>query len=131
MEDPRVRRVELIISALLRGGVLLSLAFVALGTILTFAHHPDYLHSSAEYRRLVSEQADFPHTLGAVLAGAAQLSGRAVVMLGLLILIATPVMRVAISIIAFAYQRDRIFVAITLLVLAILLISFVLGKAGA
>lgn len=126
--DPRVRRVELIISALLRGGVLLSLAFVALGTILTFAHHPNYLHSRDEYRRLISEQADFPHTLGAVFSGAGEMRGRAIVMIGLLILIATPVMRVAVSVFAFAYQRDRIFVAITLVVLTLLIVSFILGE---
>jgi uncharacterized membrane protein len=38
--------------------------------------------------------------------------------------------RVAVSTAAFAQQRDRAYVAITLVVLALLGVSFVLGKAG-
>jgi uncharacterized membrane protein len=51
-------------------------------------------------------------------------------MAGLLLLIATPVLRVAVSVLAFVYQRDRTFVIITSVVLTLLLASFVLGKAG-
>jgi uncharacterized membrane protein len=43
-------------------------------------------------------------------------------------LIVTPIMRVAVSIIGFALQRDRAFVLITSAVLAILIVSFALGK---
>ena len=49
---------------------------------------------------------------------------------GLLVLIATPVMRVAVSILAFAADRDWRFVAITISVLAILLVSLLVGRAG-
>jgi len=52
-------------------------------------------------------------------------------MVGLLLLIATPVMRAAVSIFAFVYQHDRTFVIITSVVLAILLLSFALGHGGA
>jgi uncharacterized membrane protein len=48
----------------------------------------------------------------------------------LLVLIATPIVRVAVSVLAFAYQRDRVFVAVTSAVLLILLLAFFLGKAG-
>ena len=44
---------------------------------------------------------------------------------GLLILVATPVARVGFSLVAFAIQRDRAFVAITLIVLAVLVYSLV------
>ena len=46
---------------------------------------------------------------------------------GLLVLMATPVARVCFSVAAFAIQRDWVYVAITLLVLAILLYSLVWG----
>jgi len=62
-------------------------------------------------------------------AGVRALRGRAIVILGLLLLIATPVVRVAVSIFAFIYQGDRIFTLITAVVLCLLLLSFVLGKA--
>jgi len=54
----------------------------------------------------------------------------AVIQLGLLILIATPVVRVAASVVAFAVERDRLYVAITLYVLAVILVSFFLGQVA-
>jgi len=65
----------------------------------------------------------FPQTLGQVWAGLLMLHAQAIIALGLLLLISTPVMRVAVSILAFALERDRRFVVITVLVLAILLLS--------
>jgi uncharacterized membrane protein len=53
-----------------------------------------------------------------------------VVTAGLLLLILTPILRVAVSIVAFIIEKDRIFVFITATVLAVLLLSFLLGKAG-
>ena len=52
------------------------------------------------------------------------------IVLGLVLLIATPVVRVIVSTVAFYRERDRVYVAITLLVLALLLVSFVLGRSG-
>ncbi len=45
---------------------------------------------------------------------------------GLVVLIATPVVRVAASVVGFALERDRLYAAITLVVLAILLTSLFL-----
>jgi uncharacterized membrane protein len=125
----RVIQVELLISNLLRAGVILSLAFVILGTLITFIHHPDYLSSSRALSGLTGLSSTFPHTLPEVEHRALNLSGQALVILGLLLLIATPVMRVGISIAAFLYQRDRVFTLITFTVLCLLLLSFALGKA--
>ena len=49
--------------------------------------------------------------------------------LGLLVLIATPIVRVVGSIIIFAYERDWRFALITLVVLAIVTLSLLLGRA--
>jgi uncharacterized membrane protein len=124
-------RVELIISVLLRTGVLLSLLVIIAGLTLTFAHHPQYLQSSAAGKRLASPDAEFPHSLGEMSRGLLALRGQAMVVLGLLMLIATPILRVAVSIAAFAIDRDWTYVAITTTVLLVLLLSFfLLGKAG-
>jgi uncharacterized membrane protein len=53
--------------------------------------------------------------------------GRGLIQLGLLLLIATPVARVAFSAVAFAIQRDRLYVAVTLIVLAVLIYSLTGG----
>jgi uncharacterized membrane protein len=128
--DSRVRRVELLISAILRVGVVTSLSVVVFGTVISFLHHPDYTSVPAELQRLTSPGAAFPRTLGEVWGGVRHGRGQAVVVVGLLLLIATPVIRVAVSVFTFVYQRDATFVAVTSLVLALLLLSFALGKAG-
>ena len=125
--EDRVRRVEVVISSLLRAGVLASLALVVVGTLISFARHPEYFSSPVDLGRLVEPGAAFPHSLGEVLRGILLLRGQAIITAGLLLLIVTPVMRVAVSIFAFIYQEDRTFTFITILVLFLLLLSFFLG----
>ena len=60
-------------------------------------------------------------SVSATLRGALHGDPRAVVQLGLVLLIATPVARVALTLAAFAAQRDRMYVAMTALVLILLL----------
>lgn len=125
-----VRKVELLISNLLRIGVISSLLVVVAGLVISFVHHPAYLHSQAEMRKVISTGHPSWHSLGELWTGLLALRGEAIIMAGLLLLIATPVMRVAVSIVAFIVERDMIFVVVTTFVLAMLILSFVLGKAG-
>ena len=125
---PQPTRIELVISFLLRAGVILSLFVIAFGLTLSFTHHRDYIHSRGELPQLTGSARVFPHTLGETLDGARQFRGEAFIVIGLLLLIATPVMRVAVSIVAFMLERDWIFVTITSVVLALLILSFFLGK---
>jgi uncharacterized membrane protein len=124
------QRLELLISRLLRGGVVASMATVSLGVLLMFAHHPDYFNSAADLHRLTAAGAAFPKTLRDVASGVASLRGQAIVVLGLLVLIATPILRVAVAIVAFALQRDRTYALISAVVLIVLLLSFLLGSLG-
>ncbi|MHB1504883.1 MAG: DUF1634 domain-containing protein [Acidimicrobiales bacterium] len=130
-DDERVRRVELIISLVLRIGVVLSLVIVAIGLGITFAHNAGYTSSGRLLHHLISSRASFPHTLGSVASGVGHMNGNAIVVFGLILLILTPVMRVAVSIFTFIYQHDPRFVVITSTVLAVLITSFFLGRAGA
>jgi uncharacterized membrane protein len=59
------------------------------------------------------------------------LRARSIIQLGVLLLVATPIVRVAFSIVGFALEGDRLYVVITSLVLAILLCSLIGGAAGA
>jgi uncharacterized membrane protein len=119
---------ELLISALLRYGVLSSLALVALGMLLTFFHHPDYFSSAEALHRLTAPE-NAPHQLSDVTAGVMTAHGQAFVMVGLLVMMAIPVLRVAFSLRIFRLQRDWAFVALTSMVLVLLICSFILGKA--
>lgn len=121
--DRLIRQAELIISNVLRGGVLLSATIIALGVILFYARAGASGHTPPDR--------PFPSSLPAVGHGLAHGDPLAIIALGLLLLLATPVVRVAVSIVAFALEGDRRYVLITSLVLLILLASFVLGKAGA
>ena len=103
----------------LQGGVLSSSAVICVGVFLLLAH-PANLASL-----LV-----FPHTPGEVWSGLLSLQAQAFIALGLLLLIATPVIRVGASIFAFAMEKDRRYVVITTIVMLILLTSFLLGKGA-
>lgn len=128
-QQRQVGRIELLLSWLLRGGVTVSMVVIAVGAVIMFVHHPSYLRLSSDLQLLTSTQAIFPHTLPAIATGLMATRGRAVVTLGLILLIATPILRVAVSAVIFAVQRDRAFFAITGVVLALLLVSFIMGKA--
>ena len=69
-----------------------------------------------------------PHTWHEVASGIREFRGEPIVVAGLLVLIATPIMRVAVLVVAFYYQGDFLFALIGATVLCLLLLSFVLGK---
>ena len=153
-----MKLVELLISWLLLCGLLVSMATVLVGLVLMFVQHPEFLRSAATssggetaqgsaaeapatdgFRRpaepaghpghpLAGRGSAFPHTLGQIVRGVAEGSGQAIMALGLVLLVATPILRVVISMVGFAVQRDHTYTAITAVVLIVLLISFFLGK---
>ncbi len=116
--------VEGLIGTLLQTGVLAASAVVVGGGGLYLIRHG---LSAPQYHVFMGEPTDLRSVYGIIreaLAG----RGRGIIQLGLLLLIATPVARVAFSIGAFAIQRDRLYVVVTVLVLAILLYSLTSGQ---
>jgi uncharacterized membrane protein len=112
-------RIENIIAQLLRGGVLLAALVVIGGAIPYLGFHP---RTRVSYRFFHDEPPQLKTVHGIV---AVAFSGNvlAVMQLGLLLLIATPIARVVFSVFAFAFEGDRMYVAFTLIVLAVLLYS--------
>jgi uncharacterized membrane protein len=129
-KDLRVQTIELVISNLLRGGVMTSLIFMLVGTVTSFIHHPNYLTSPSALVQLTAPGESFPNTLPGIENGLLHFRGQTIVTIGLIILFATPILRVAVSIFAFLSQGNKIFTFITTLVLCLLLLSLYLGKAG-
>jgi uncharacterized membrane protein len=113
------QRVEEIIGNLLRAGVLLSAFVVLSGGIIYLARHG---HSPADYHVFRGEPSELKSVTG-ILHHAFALRGRGIIQLGLLLLIATPVARVAFSIFGFAAEKDWMYVVFTIIVLVILLYS--------
>jgi len=125
-----VTRMELAISSILRGGILLSLTLVLTGVIIMYSRHPEYFSSAEPLAHLKVEGQHTPVTLRGVFAGVLAGRGRSVVMLGVFVLFLTPVLRVAVSVLGFALQKDWAFTVITSVVLGFLLLSLVLGKVA-
>lgn len=132
---------EEIVSNVLRYGVLISFAIILIGSVwLFFGGQTGYagLHVTGNdavaqlinYRRGIHRPLALPNTPGEVLAGLAHAKPYAVIAFGLLVLIATPVLRVAASVVTFLWECDLLYAAITAYVLAVLIISFFLGKGG-
>ena len=113
------KRIEDIVGTLLRVGVLISAAVVLSGAVI-------YLGRSgrlpADYRIFRGEPSDL-RSLHGIVRGALALRGTAIIQLGLLLLIATPVARVAFSIFGFAAERDRMYVLFTVVVFGVLIFS--------
>jgi uncharacterized membrane protein len=117
-------RVEQVVGNLLRIGVIGSaLVVLAGGMMLLFQEGRQPAPDLHQFR----EEPDELRSVVGVLRQTAQLSSSGVIMLGLLLLIATPVARVLFSVIAFAWQRDYLYVFFTVLVLAVLLYSLFSG----
>ncbi len=119
-----------VISLLLIGGVLLSAVILLLGLVLFLVTGRTGYHETVTVASLTATGAGsaLPHGIGGVLSGAAELRPFAVIELGALVLIATPVVRVAASVLLFAAQRDYVFVAVTMTVLGLLLVSLFLVR---
>jgi uncharacterized membrane protein len=129
-DETKDKGTEDTISWVLRVGVAASLILIAGGTIRSFLQDNRYWAGPAEVPRLIGPAGAFPQSGEWLLRGLLHFDGQAVIVAGLLLLIATPVTRVAVSLVAFARERDRAFVGITATVLFLLLLSFLLGKAG-
>lgn len=114
-------QLELLLSNLLRYGVFLASTVVLIGGILYLLRHGT---EPADYKYFLGEPAQFRSPQG-VLTSVLSGSRRGIIQLGLLLLIATPIMRVAISLLTFLRQRDFTYVVITLFVLVGLIYSLI------
>jgi len=113
------RKVEDLVGSLLRAGVFLAAVVVFCGAIVYLAKHGG---EPADYRVFHGEPNQL-RTISGILREALAFQGRGIIQLGLLLLIATPVARVALSIVGFAAERDRMYVGFAVMVLVILLYS--------
>jgi uncharacterized membrane protein len=119
------KRMDEIMGRLLQAGVILSALFVLAGGAVYVARHPEPV---TDYRVFQGEPEEL-RTISGIFHEALVFRGRGLIQLGLLLLIATPIARVAFSVVAFLYQRDWTYVVVTLIVLGLLVYSL-LGGGG-
>lgn len=112
-------RMEIIMGRLLQVGVFLASTVVLAGGLLYIREHFD---GTADYRTFAGEPAALRSARGLfrlLLVG----NPSAVIQVGVLLLIATPIARVVFAVVGFALERDRLYVAVSLTVLAVLMAS--------
>jgi uncharacterized membrane protein len=107
--------IERMVSRVLAAGIVVAVAFMLAGVVMGLVR-------GAGLPERVLGIADIARGLG-------ELDAAAYLSVGLLVLIATPFVRVMGSIVAFALQRDRRYVLLTVAVLVVMCIGLVLGRA--
>lgn len=111
------KTVEKIMGMLLRYGVISAAVLVGVGAIVFLIQHgSDQTH----YQEFVGEPKRFTE-FGAIIVAAFQGSGRSIIQLGVLLLIATPISRIVFAVLGYLLERDYLYMIISLIVLAILL----------
>jgi uncharacterized membrane protein len=125
MSTPQIsdENIERLVSVVLRCGVLLSAFVVLAGGIYFLIRHGEEI---ADYRTFRG-QPSIDRMVGQIIHGAIELRARSIIQTGILLLIATPIARVLVSLVGFALERDGKYVPITAIVLAVLLYSLISG----
>jgi len=113
------QRIEMAVGKLLQTGVILAATVVLIGAVIYLSRHA---WEPVGYGVFHGEPAEY-RTIPGILHGVATWRGRGFIQLGLLLLIATPVARVAFAVWGFAEEKDKMYVGFTLIVLAVLLYS--------
>jgi uncharacterized membrane protein len=115
------RGIEVMIGNLLRAGVLIAAVVVVFGAVIYLSRYSLQPANFSVFRGEAAALRTFP----AIVRGAVHLHGKSIIQFGLLLLIATPIARVMFSVLGFAIERDYLYVALTLIVLAVLLYSLI------
>jgi uncharacterized membrane protein len=114
-------RMEIAIGHMLRVGVTTAAIIVLAGAILYLAHAA----GPAPNYRVFHGEVSSPLNLAPVFDGIRNWKSDSIIQLGILVLIATPIVRVLFCVVGFAAQKDSLYVAVSGTVLAVLLYSFI------
>jgi len=118
--------IQAIIGWILRVGVAVSMLLVVVGGVLFIFRHG---HSIPAYKPFKGVPL-FIHDIHGIINGVLDFRGQAIIQLGITLLIATPIIRVAFSAVAFLLEKDYLYTVITVIVLLIILGSMISGHAG-
>ena len=111
------RWLDAAIGRLLSTGVLLAAAVVVIGAVILLRQDSQSFPAYQHFRSEPSQLRD----VGAIARGALAGGATAIIQLGLVLLIATPIVRVTFSAVVFVVERDPLYVVITLIVLSVLM----------
>jgi uncharacterized membrane protein len=113
------RRLETFIGQLLRAGVLFAATTVLAGGILYLVRH----HAEPANYHTFAAGSPSTRSLSGIIQAAAHGNSPAIIQVGLLLLVLTPIARVTIAVVGFLLERDRLYAVVSLIVLLILAFS--------
>lgn len=115
------KTLETVIGYTLRIGVIAAAVLVLAGGVYYLSENAGTAASYHTFHPAARHTLD----LSAIVQNALALNSIGILQLGLLVLVATPIVRVVLSVVTFALERDFLYVAVTVIVLAVLLYSLV------
>jgi uncharacterized membrane protein len=116
------RKLEVVIGYTLRLGVLTAAVIVLIGGALYLIEN----RATIPHYHLFHGASKHSDNLVGMARNIRALNSYGIIQLGLLVLIATPILRVVFSVVAFALERDIVYVLVTLIVLGVLLYSLLI-----
>jgi uncharacterized membrane protein len=117
---------QVVIGWVLRIGVIVSISIVFFGGVIFLYRHG---YEIVDHRKFIGIP-DFIQTFSGIMNGIITLRGQAIIQFGIILLIATPILRVMFSTVGFVLEGDKLYICISLLVLLIIFISMISGHAG-
>jgi uncharacterized membrane protein len=118
--------IQTLIGHVLRAGMVISMSIVFIGGIVYLYRHG---HTISNYKKFSGIPAFVQNPAG-LINGVINFKGQAIIQAGIILLIATPVLRVVFSAIGFALEKDYMYAGISILVLLIIFMSLLNGHAG-
>jgi uncharacterized membrane protein len=117
---------QLLLAQVLRAGTIISISIVFIGGVFYLYRHG---HTIADYSHFKGIPAFVQHA-DSLFSSAFDLKGQAIIQLGIILLIATPILRVIFSTIGFVFEKDYMYTGISVLVLLIIFASMLSGHGG-
>lgn len=117
-------QLQSIIGNVLRYGVLSALTVTLLGGIILLAKDSQQVVS---YATFVEKDQNLFVVFKTILAGVKVWNGESIIFLGILLLFLTPALRLVLSLFSFLLEKDALYVVITLIVIAVIILSVSFG----
>ncbi|MFT4203985.1 MAG: DUF1634 domain-containing protein [Chitinophagaceae bacterium] len=120
--------IQMAISKVLRYGVYLALLFAGIGGIVYLYRHGSEQVGNQYVQYMEHDEAFFDY-VRQMFAGIFAGKGRDVIKLGIIVLFATPTVRIFFSLLGYVLEKDKLYIVVTLIVLAVITVS-VMGGLG-
>ena len=117
---PADQDIERLIGLQLRFGVIIASLIVLLGGLIYLKQYGSL--AVPHYHSFIGTKGGYT-SLGEIFKGAYTVNAKGIIELGVVALIITPILRIAFSLVGFIIEKDKLYIWITLTVLAVMMAS--------